>query len=109
MAHNPLKKHLYWVIEDISPVMRGSLTLLGLTLHLSKSNKLVVKSSSKTIPKIGDPVYDGKSRVIGLIYDVIGPVSSPYILIKLSNKIDSDDLKRIKKVYAFPTSKSNRR
>jgi len=109
MAHDFLKKHLYWAIEDISPVMRGPLTLLGSVLHLSKSNKLVVKGSFKAPPKIGDPVYDGKSRVIGLVYDVVGPVSSPYILIKPSSEIDPDDLRRIKRVYAILTSKGSRR
>jgi RNA-binding protein len=89
--------------------MRGSLTLLGSVLHLSKSNKLVAKSFSKLIPKIGDTVYDGKSRVIGSVYDIIGPVSSPYILIKPSSKIDPDDLRHIKKVYASRASKGNRR
>jgi rRNA processing protein Gar1 len=109
MAHNLLKKHLYWVIEDISPVMRGSLTLLGSVLHLSKNNKLVAKSLSKAFPKIGDPVYDDKSRVIGSVYDVIGPISSPYILIKPSSEIDPDDLRRIKKVYVLLASKGRRR
>jgi len=85
--------------------MKGSLTLLGSVLHLSKSKKFVIKSSSKAIPKIGDSVYDSKSRVIGLVYDVIGPVSSPYILIKPSSKIALDDLRRIKKVYVTSTSK----
>jgi len=89
--------------------MRGPLTLLGSVLHLSKSNKLVVKGSLKAPPKIGDPVYDGKSRVIGSVYDVIGPASSPYILIKPSSEIDPDDLRRIKKVYAILTSKGSRR
>jgi RNA-binding protein len=89
--------------------MRGPLALLGSVLHLSKSNKLVAKSLSKSIPKIGDSVYDGKGRVIGLVYDIIGPVSSPYILIKPSSEIDPDDLRRIKKVYASPPSKGCRR
>jgi len=89
--------------------MKGSLTLLGSVLHLSKSNKLVVKSSSKAIPKIGDPIYDGKNRVIGLVYDVVGPVSSPYVLVKPFGEINPNDLKRIKKVYATPSSKSTKR
>ncbi len=89
--------------------MRGSLTLLGPVLHLSKSNKLVVKSSFKAPPKIGDPVCDGKNRVIGLVYDVIGPVASPYVLIKPSSEVNPDDLRRIKRVYVIPTSKDRRR
>ncbi|MDH5815882.1 MAG: H/ACA ribonucleoprotein complex subunit GAR1 [Candidatus Nezhaarchaeota archaeon] len=84
--------------------MRGTITLLGSVLHRSKSNKLVVKSSSKAIPKIGEPVYDNKSRIIGSVYDIIGPVSSPYILIKPLSEIGLDDLKQVKKVYVISSS-----
>ena len=89
--------------------MRGALTLLGSVLHLTKSNRLVVKSSSKVIPKIGDPVYDGKNRAIGLVYDVVGSISSPYVLVKPSSEIDPNDLKRIKRVYMTPTPKGTKR
>ncbi|MEM2535123.1 MAG: Gar1/Naf1 family protein [Candidatus Nezhaarchaeales archaeon] len=75
--------------------MKETITLLGSVLHKSKSNKLVVKSSSKIIPKIGDLVYDDKGRIVGSIYDVIGLESSPYILIKPLSEVSPDDLEQV--------------
>lgn len=89
--------------------MKGSITPLGSVLHVSKSYKLVVKSFSKVIPKIGEPVYDNKSRIIGSVYDVIGPVSSPYILIKPSSEVDPDVFTHAKKVYVVSSPKGIRR
>lgn len=89
--------------------MRGSIALLGSVLHISKSNKLVVKSSSKALPKIGDLVYDNKSRILGSVYDVIGPISSPYIIVKPSDDVGLDDLKQVKKVYVALSPKGSRR
>ncbi|MEM4576871.1 MAG: Gar1/Naf1 family protein [Candidatus Nezhaarchaeales archaeon] len=89
--------------------MRGSLTLLGSVLHTSKSNKLVVKCFSKVVPKVGSLVYDNKSRLIGSVFDVIGPVSSPYILIKLSEEIGPDELRQVKKVYVNSSMKKTGR
>ncbi|RLF08313.1 MAG: hypothetical protein DRJ60_00665 [Thermoprotei archaeon] len=88
--------------------MGESLTLLGSTLHLSKSNMLIVRGTRK-VPKIGDPVYDNKSRTIGIIYDIIGPVSSPYIVIKPSSDLTPHDLRRLKKVYVKSPLKDIRR
>lgn len=79
--------------------MRGHLTLLGSVLHASKSNKLVVKCFSKVVPKVGSLVYDNRSRPIGSVFDVIGPVSSPYILVKPSKELGPDELRQVKKVY----------
>ncbi|MEM0217244.1 MAG: Gar1/Naf1 family protein [Candidatus Nezhaarchaeales archaeon] len=89
--------------------MKGTITLLGSVLHKSKSNKFVVKSSSKITPKIGDLVYDDKGRIVGSIYDVIGPVSSPYILIKPPSEVSPDDLKQVKRVYVMSPFKGIRR
>ncbi|MHC1601238.1 MAG: H/ACA ribonucleoprotein complex subunit GAR1 [Candidatus Nezhaarchaeales archaeon] len=88
--------------------MGESLTLLGSMLHLSKSNMLIVKGT-KRVPKIGDPVYDNKSRTIGLVYDIIGPISSPYIVIRPSSDLSPRDLRRLKKVYVKSSSKDIRR
>jgi len=88
--------------------MGESLTLLGSILHLSKSNMLIVRGTRK-VPKIGDPVYDDKSRTIGTIYDIIGPVTSPYIVIKPSSDLTPHDLRHLKKVYVKSPLKDTRR
>jgi RNA-binding protein len=53
---------------------------LGKVLHVTPSQNIVVKID-KT-PKIGSAVVDEKLRTVGKIFDVIGPVSSPYVVLK---------------------------
>jgi RNA-binding protein len=53
---------------------------LGKVLHLTPSQNIVVKTD-KT-PKIGSAVVDENLKVVGKIFDVIGPVPSPYIVVK---------------------------
>jgi len=53
---------------------------LGKVLHVTPSQNIVVKID-KT-PKIGSAVVDEKLQVVGKIFDVIGPVSSPYVVVK---------------------------
>lgn len=51
---------------------------LGKVLHVSKSKKLILKTSSPP-PPVNTEVYDEKLNVIGIVYDIMGPVSSPYV------------------------------
>ena len=53
---------------------------LGKVLHVTPSQNIVVKVD-KT-PKIGSDVVDEKLKVVGKVFDVIGPVSSPYVVVK---------------------------
>jgi RNA-binding protein len=53
---------------------------LGKVLNVTPSQNIVVKID-KT-PKIGSAVVDEKLKVVGKIFDVIGPVSSPYVIVK---------------------------
>ena len=53
---------------------------LGKVLHVTPSQNLVVKADKP--PKIGSAVVDEKLKVIGKIFDVIGPVPSPYAVVK---------------------------
>ena len=57
---------------------------LGKMLHVTPSQNIVVKTD-KT-PKIGSAVVDENLKVIGKIFDVIGPVLSPYVIVKPSVK-----------------------
>jgi len=59
--------------------LRGlNLKALGKVLHISKSKKLIIKALAQP-PPINTLVYDEKFNVIGVVYDIMGPVSSPYI------------------------------
>jgi len=55
---------------------------LGKILHLSKSRSLILKFESDAIPRLGSQVLDGKLKQVGVVYDVFGPTSSPYIAVK---------------------------
>jgi len=67
---------------------------LGKIKHMSKSGMLVVALNPAYIPKIGDKVVTRKMEYIGAVNDIIGPVSSPYALIrpKNSERIVFEDL-----------------
>lgn len=45
---------------------------------------VIVKS--ETIPKIGQPVVDDNLTIVGKVFDIIGPTSSPYVAVKPSIK-----------------------
>jgi RNA-binding protein len=53
---------------------------LGKVLHVTPSQNLVVKADKP--PQIGSAVVDEKLKVVGKIFDVIGPVPSPYAVVK---------------------------
>jgi RNA-binding protein len=61
------------------------LQTLGRVKHMSKSGMLVVALNPAYIPKIGDKVVTRRMEHIGFVTDVIGPVSSPYALVKPKN------------------------
>jgi len=55
---------------------------LGKILHLSKSRSLIVKLVSDPSIDVGSKVLDSKLREVGIIQDIFGPVTSPYVAIK---------------------------
>ena len=57
---------------------------LGRISNVSPSGNVIVKTENP--PKIGSEVVDENLNVVGKIFDIIGPVSSPYAVIKPSVK-----------------------
>jgi RNA-binding protein len=53
---------------------------LGKVLNVTPSQNVVVKID-KT-PQIGSAVVDENLKVVGKVFDIIGPVSSPYAVVK---------------------------
>lgn len=53
---------------------------LGRVLNVTPSQNMIVKTE-KT-PKIGSTVIDESLKVVGKVFDIIGPVSSPYAVVK---------------------------
>ena len=60
-----------------------SLRKLGKILHVSETTKNIIVKADFA-PRIGSKVFDGEEGEIGVVFDVIGPVNSPYISVKPS-------------------------
>jgi RNA-binding protein len=54
---------------------------LGRVRSLTPSQNIVVKTTDKP-PKIGTAVVDENLKVVGKVFDIIGPASSPYVVVK---------------------------
>ena len=53
---------------------------LGRVLNVTPSRNIVAKTD-KT-PQIGSAVVDENLKVVGKVFDIIGPVSAPYAVVK---------------------------
>jgi len=53
---------------------------LGRVLHVSSSGNMILKAEKP--PRIGDRVVDQSLKPVGVVFDVFGPVSSPYVAVK---------------------------
>mgnify|MGYP001059453780 FL=1 len=51
-------------------------------LHLSKSRALIVKLDPPRFVKPGTKACDSKLKTVGVVTDILGPVSAPYVSIK---------------------------
>jgi len=82
-----------------------SLQRIGRVLHISSSGNAILKV--ETPPRIGDKVVDEKMKSVGRVFDVFGPVSSPYVSVR-TNLQDPDRLVDCF-LYAVPTLKLGKR
>ena len=81
---------------------RGNvLQRLGRVLNVTPSQSIVVKIDKP--PKMGAAVIDENLKVVGRIFDIIGPVSSPYAVIKPSVK-DPEKLVN-RQLYVSPSER----
>jgi RNA-binding protein len=53
---------------------------LGKVRSLTPSKNIIVKTEKA--PEIGSEVVDENLKVVGKVFDIIGPVSAPYAVIK---------------------------
>ena len=74
---------------------------LGRVLNVTPSQNVVVKIDKP--PKMGAAVIDENLNVVGRIFDIIGPVSSPYAVIKSSVK-DPEKLAN-RQLYVSPSKR----
>jgi RNA-binding protein len=78
---------------------------LGRILNVTPSQNIIVKTD-KT-PKIGSTVIDENLKLVGKVFDVIGPVSSPYVVVKPTVK-ETEKLIN-KQLYLPPSQKEGRK
>lgn len=74
---------------------------LGLILHTSPNRNIIVKLES--IPRIGETVVDENLKPIGKVFDILGPVSSPYAAIKPLIRNTEGYMNRM--LYAVPSKR----
>ena len=74
---------------------------LGKVLSVTPSQSIVVKVEKP--PKLGAAVIDENLKVVGRIFDIIGPVSAPYAVIKPSIK-DPEKLAN-RQLYVSPSER----
>ena len=78
---------------------------LGLVLHVSPSRKIIVKVQQT--PRIGETVVDENLKPVGKVFDIIGPVSAPYVAISPSTR-EFEKLVN-KMLYVVPSKRERRR
>jgi len=61
---------------------------------------------AENIPHIGDKVVDENLQQVGTVFDVFGPVSSPYVAVRPSVDEPSVFVNRV--LYAVPSSRLRR-
>ena len=83
---------------------KGGLQRIGSVLHVSSGKSMILKADN--IPRIGDKAVDDKLHHVGTVFDVFGPVSSPYVAVKPSVEEPSLFVGHV--LYAVPSAKQRR-
>jgi RNA-binding protein len=78
---------------------------LGRVLHISPSRNIIIKVEN--VPKLGETVVDENLKPVGTIFDLFGPVSTPYVAVKPTRK-ELDKLTN-KVLYALPSARRKER
>jgi RNA-binding protein len=76
---------------------------LGRVRALTPSKNIIVKTEK--VPKIGSEVVDENLKIVGKVFDIIGPVSAPYAVVR---PIVSEPAKLVNKPVYLLFSKTKR-
>ena len=71
---------------------------------MNPSKNMIIKAIN--LPRIGDDAVDENLKKIGKVFDVFGPVASPYVAVRPSVENPTRFINHA--VYAFPSSKPRR-
>jgi len=71
---------------------------LGLILHTSPSRNIIVKLEKTA--RIGENVVDENLKAVGTVFDIFGPVSSPYAAVRPT--VRQPESLANKKLYVVP-------
>jgi len=82
----------------------AGLQRIGSVLHVSSTKNMILKAEN--IPHVGDRVVDENLNHVGTVFDVFGPVSSPYVAVRPSVEESSLFVNHV--LYAVPSSKPRR-
>ncbi len=74
---------------------------LGLILHMSPTRNIIVKLEN--MPRIGETVVDENLKSIGRVFDILGPVSSPYAAVRPIIQNAEKYINRM--LYAIPSKR----
>ena len=77
---------------------------IGCVLHVSSTKNMILKAEN--IPRTGDTVVDENLNNVGTVFDVFGPVSSPYVAVRPSVEEPSRLVDHV--LYAVPQYKPRR-
>ncbi len=78
---------------------------LGRVVSVTPSQNVVIKTENT--PKIGSSVVDETLQTVGKVFDVIGPVTSPYAIVKPA--IREPGKLANKQLYLLPLKKERSR
>jgi len=81
--------------------VRGKRVLhrIGYVLHVSNTKNMILKAEN--IPRIGDSVANEKLKPVGTVFDVFGPISSPYVAVKPNIKSPEQLVNQV--LYVVPS------
>ena len=54
---------------------------LGKVLHVSAAHNIILRAEGEP-PRVGETVVNSHLKPVGIVYDVFGPVSQPYVSVK---------------------------
>ena len=81
--------------------------VLGNSLHLANSGKLIARSSQT--PIAGAFVFNSNKKKIGKVNSVFGPTKNPYISINLFRNTDLNQIKRNQGEKLYVSTSNNKK